>query len=340
MDKQYSLAFSEQTPSLFVLSSPLQVICAVEAIHKFRISEYRVILVLADDVRNGQVFALCSQCGIKYEIVNIPNISTGKIQLLKKQINKYKRVFIGDPRSISQLQVAYSICSNHSVFVMLDDGDDNIFMLMGYSFWKDKGWKDRLYALYFYSIIPIFRKINFGRYLFTIYSNIQTKKFSCVANTFEYFSQSLKSNNLQDGVFFVGTNHNRYCEPGNYPIEMVKKGLEEVFKELKNEYLEEPIYYIPHGRDTELFPEELCEKYGIIFKRPQKTVELMFIDLGITPKAVYGFTSTALYNIKLLFPKAEVYNVVFNVNHANLFIKQTEVISEYYKQQGIKEIRI
>ena len=63
-----NLAFKEGVPSLFILTSPLQVICALEAINKFKIKDYQVVLVLVDDVRNSQVFELCKQFGIHYEI--------------------------------------------------------------------------------------------------------------------------------------------------------------------------------------------------------------------------------------------------------------------------------
>ena len=268
-------AFAEIIPSLFILSSPLQVICAVEAIHKFKINDYRVILFLADDVRNAQVLELCNQCDINYEIWKC---QYNKFTPFQRRENKYKRVFIGDPRSIDQLHIAYSLCSDGAAFVMLDDGDDNIFMLKGYSFWNDKPLKKKLYVYLYYKVIPFIRGISFGRDLFTIYSNIPNKRFKCIENSFEYFSKSLSHQNPPEGVYFIGTNHNRYCEPGNYPLERVKKELERCLINLKVEYPQDNIYYIPHGRDTEKFPEKLCKEYGICFYKPSKTVELMFID--------------------------------------------------------------
>ena len=334
-------AFAEKTPSIFVISSPLQVICAIEAIKKYKIEAYKIILFLVDDIRNSQVFELCDQCNLNYDIVKVEDIRLGKISLpLKKRHSKYKRVFIGDPRSICQLYIAFENCSDGSVFVNMDDGDDNIFLLSGYSFTQDDTLHAKLFSYFYNTIVPFFRRIRLGVDFFTIYADIPTLKYKCQSNSFDFFSSTLKTGRKQEGVYFIGTNHNRFCEKENYSIDKVKATLETFFRLLKNKYPSEVIYYIPHGRDTASFPISLCDKYGIEYIKPSKTVELMFIDQGIAPKVVYGFTSTALYTLKLLFPSSSIFNVVLNVNHSNVFIKQIETVSDYYRQHGIEEVRI
>ena len=335
-----NLAFADGVPSIFILASPLQTICAVEAIKKYKIEDYKIILVLGNDIRNAQVYELLEKCGLVYEIQYDYDLVFNKLSVLKRRKNKYKRVYIGDPRSLFQVYVGLNNCSDNASFVMMDDGNDNIFMLKGYSFFEEINIRTRLSVFFYYRIVPLLRGISFGKDLFTIYSNIPNCRYRIESNNFEYFASFINTNSKSRGVYFIGTNHNRYCEPQNYPEERVAIHLEDILIKLKKEYPDEEIYYIPHGRDTATFPIELCRKYSIQYIRPSKTIELMFIDQGIRPKVVYGLTSTALYNIKLLFPEAVVVNVVFNVSHSNIFIKQNEVVSDYYRNQGIKEMRV
>lgn len=337
MLRKKDVAFAEGVPSLFILTSPLQTICAIEAIKKYKINIYKIILVLEEDIRNQQVFELLDKYGLEYEI---SNCIYKRFAVLRSRTNKYKRAFIGDPRDIRQIYNALIRCSDGACIVMMDDGDDNVFMLKGYSFFKAKNIRMRLSAYFYNKVAPFFRRITYGKDLFTIYSNIPNDNYHIEPNTFSYFSKCIGESARDFGVYFIGTNHNRFCEPQNYPLKDVIDGLEMILKKLKKDYPYDKIFYIPHGRDTASFPIDLCKKYDIQYQRPSKTVELMFIDQDIRPKVVYGFTSTALYNIKLLFPQTVTVNVVFNINRSNVFIHQTEVISEYYREQGIDEMRI
>ena len=95
---------------------------------------------------------------------------------------------------------------------------------------------------------------------------------------------------------------------------------------------------MPDGSDNHDLPNTLCEKYNVQYVRPKVTVELFLANLGYQPFYVLGYTSTALYNIKLLFPQTRIENVVFNVEATNDFIKQIEVVTDYYEHHGIKTI--
>lgn len=334
-------AFEIGTPSLFVLASPLQAICAIEAIHKFKIMDYKILLLVIDDIRNSQLYTLLDQMGYRYTIFKSTSVNTNwnRLKVLWPCRKGFRRVFIGDPRSFGQFILAYKYCLNGAKVVYLDDGDDNIFLLKGHKF-KPNRKLGYINLFYYYKFVPLTRRIDIGRYLYTIYADINNPYYICVANTFNFFSNNQSLTSSLKNVYFVGTNYSRYCESGNFPEELVKEGLERSLATIKNKYLNDNIIYIAHGRDVATFPIDICKKYGIKYFRPPKTVELMFLDLDIIPKAVYGFTSTALYNIKLLFPQSSVYNLTFEVNHTSFMIEQTKVITEYYRDHGIPEIKL
>ncbi len=334
-----NIAFSEGTPSLFIVTSPLQAICAIEAIYHFKIKDYQMILQLAEDIRNNQLFSLLKEYNINFSIVNIGFWKSSLLSLLPRR-NGYERVFIGNYRAIAHYMYAFLFCKDGASIVLLDDGDDNIFLLKGYNDSNYAHWKERCKLLYYRKIVPSLRRIKVGKYLFTIYADITNPKFNCVINKFSFFSKNKSHDFVNKGVFFIGTNYDIFCRSDNYPEEMVKNGLEKCFKQLKQDYVGEKVFYIPHGRDKTLFPRELCDLYEIEYVRPDKTVELMFLDLGIIPKVVCGFTSTALYNIKLLFPSTQIYNYTFDVKHNSIMVEQTKVISEYYREHNIQEISL
>ena len=242
-----NLAFAESIPSLFILTSPLQVICAIEAIKKYKIDIYKIILVLEEDIRNQQVFELLSNYGLEYEI---SNCTYKRFTVLKRRRNKYKRVFIGDPRDTRQIYNALIRCSDGANIVMMDDGDDNVFMLKGYSFVKTKSIRTRMSTFFYNKIATYLRGISYGKDLFTIYSNIPNDNYRIEPNKFDYFSKSIENIVKPYGVYFIGTNHNRFCEPQNYPLNDVVMGLETILIKLKKDYPDEKIFYIPHGRDT------------------------------------------------------------------------------------------
>ena len=125
--------FQQSTPSIFVVTSPFQALCAFNAIKAFEITDYRFYLALIEDIRNEQLFTLFQQQGIAYEVVNVEKLTkTDRLQFLLPHFSRYKRLFIGDARNISQYFIGLSKVSNGGCMVYLDDGNDNIFLLKGH----------------------------------------------------------------------------------------------------------------------------------------------------------------------------------------------------------------
>ena len=328
--------FQQSTPSIFVVTSPFQALCAFNASKAFEITDYHFYLALIEDIRNEQLFTLFQQQGIAYEVVNIENLTrSDRLQFLLPHFSKYKRLFIGDARNISQYFIGMSKVSNGGCMVYLDDGNDNIFLLKGHQPEVEK--RVQLFQSLFAWACKV-RGINNHNNIYTVYGDIPNPAFHIQQNDFQQVAHQQNHGDLRN-VFFIGTNYDRFCEPGNLPLDGVMHNLETTFKTLQEQYGDRhTIYYIPHGRDTHDLPKTLCKKYNVQYVRPKVTVELFLANLGYQPFYVLGYTSTALYNIKLLFPQTRIENVVFNVEAANDFIKQIEVVTDYYEHHGIKTI--
>ena len=286
--------------------------------------------------RNDQVLNICNKYNLSYDVKSNKMSKISKIWMLFS-IGKYKRAFIGDIRNRAQLFYTLMNLSFGAKCICLDDGTDNIFLFKdGYRSLPSINHK---LVFFIVRIACLMRKTTIGKVFFTIYDDIKNDYFIRFPNRFEYISKTIKNNRKESGcVYFIGTNNSVFCSQDNYPVDLVKRGLRNVLAEIKTKYPNQIIIYIPHGRDNAEFPTRICDDLGILIVRPKTTIELMLLETESIPVAIYGFTSTALYNIKLLFPQVEIYNIVFNVQKTNGFIKQMKVVSEYYREHGVNQI--
>ncbi len=331
--------FQEGVSSVFIVNTPLQVICAVEAINRFKIKKYKILLPLPEnEVRNDQTINVCKKFNLFYSVVpsNIKGLKW--FGVFNKSRELYDRAFIGDLRSLYMYVIAAKNIKNHAPIISLDDGNDTIFLLKG-EVLRYPTFKARLVKQLVLLQIKL-RGITVGHDLFTIYGDIDNHNYRCENNTLKTVSILASSSKRYSGICFVGTNYSRFCSPENYPLEIVKSGLDRILGELRNNNPVEKIVYIPHGRDVAEFPNEICNKYNIEIIRPLTNIEVMLLEADVIPHSIYGFTSTALYNIKVLLPKIDVYNVTFEVGHNNQFIDQVKVVSDYYSSHGIVEIKL
>lgn len=164
--------FIDSTPSIFLVCSPLQAMCAINAIKEFKIHIYKFILVLVKDKRNQQLFTLLAQYHIQYEIIY--SFQLGKFEkynIFKANNEGYKRAFIGDMRSLMMHTIAFKKLQNNSDIVYLDDGNDTISLLKGMKYSPNGVYEKIRYKFIkkYFAIIGKSRKITFGKFLYTIY---------------------------------------------------------------------------------------------------------------------------------------------------------------------------
>lgn len=332
--------FIDSTPSIFLVCSPLQAMCAINAIKEFKIHIYKFILVLVKDKRNQQLFTLLAQYHIQYEIIY--SFQLGKFEkynIIKANNEGYKRAFIGDMRSLMMHTIAFKNLQNNSDIVYLDDGNDTISLLKGMQY-SPKGVYEKIryeFIKKYFAIIGKSRKITFGKFLYTIY-DIPNDNYVIRLNNLDTFIKE-KDSCAQNGIYIIGTNFSMYCQEGFVSKDVCKQQMEKLFCCLTSDNKDTTIYYIPHGRDIETFPKELCRKYSVIYHPVDISVELYMKDLEQVPLEIYGYTSSALVNLKMMFPTTRIVDMVFDVVTKSRKGDEIKLISDYYKTIGIQQLR-
>lgn len=332
---KYRNPFSQAVPSVFVVCSPFQALCALNAIKVFNIREYKFILSITEDIRNQQIFNLLESNNIKYLIYDISKgISNyDKLLILKSRDVRYCRAFIGDPRNILMYYIALNEISGNGAIVFLDDGNDNIFLLKGSKPEQPLAYKMQ-YKYIEYACA--WRSISLNN-LYTVYGDILNRKYNIKINRLELLSEISNYNSGTKDIYIIGTNHSMYCGPLHISEKTVENNLTYLFSHLKNKYgTDHRVVYVTHGRDKADFPVKLCKRFNVEFVRPKVSVELLILGLKLQPFLVCAYTSTALYNIKLFCPDTNIVDIQFSFKDDTRPRKQIKVISDYYSQHGIE----
>ena len=319
-------------PAVFCLSgSPFQALCMIEAIQAFEITDYRVLLCLSENElpRRRHLIALLDRYHISYEIESV-NFRITKLERLKALLpnrNKYKMAFIGDCNNELLIFKAFRYVSDGGTLVYLDDGIATIQFFNG-MFQLSK--KLRPY----YELMSKIRRIDFDRYFYTVYEDLEDKKHIPIINKFNFLALQQKSKLHVRGIYIIGTCIKDYCDFECVPIKQFTETLHLLMQELKRQHPEEPIVYVPHGRETMMEElKKMCRNEGVELRCSEITVEMMLLEEKERPKAVYGFTSSALYNIKRIFPEIDAFNITFTGNTPKTNGK--EITSQYYAKFGI-----
>ena len=333
--------FDKYTPSVFAICSPFQALCAIAAIKQFEIEDYKMIALLPrDDVRNMQVESVLHFFDIEYTTISPSNCLETlfyKYRPLVKRNNKFKRLFIGDFRTLMNYSIGCGYVSDYADVVYLDDGLVTVSLLRGRN--KELVSSKSLKLIDKYSKR---RRLVFFKNFCTIYNDIPNSHYRIEELQLHLlFSGRANSNQSNKNVYIVGTNLKSYCGTLRISEEEFLSTLENVMISLKKEYPEEKIIYIPHGAEKKEYAQQLCLKHSVLFLKPQTTVELELLTSANPPKAIYGFTSTALLTLKKIFPEAKVVNMVFdNIKVDNPFVADLLDSSRYYSQNAIEWLSV
>lgn len=335
--------FDKFVPSVFVISSPFQALCAIAAIRQLEITDYKMALYIPrNDPRNGQIIKLLKDNDIEYTLYRkhrcFNSVLSYRFRLgaIYRRNNHYLRLYVGDFRNYMQLYIGANYVSDGSSLIYLDDGNVTIALLKNQISNPFHG----LNKL-FITLISKHRNITTFRNLMTIYDDIPNEKYSIFALQLSYAIRDNK-NEMSDrmrGVYIVGTNIKKFCKPLGYKYNDFIKKLDEIMKRLCSEYPNEPVIYIPHGRDTSEYAQDICHRYGCQFRRADVMIELELLQQPYSPLAIFGFTSSALYNLKKIYPDIRVVNILFDGDENNEHYKEYLMISKFYEQNGIELIK-
>ena len=319
-------------PTIFCLSgSPFQALCMIEAIHAFEIDDYFVLLCLSENElpRLTQLVSLLNKYHIAYEIdsVNFLITKTERLKALLPKRNKYKVAFIGDCNNELLIFKAFRYVSDGGTLIYLDDGIATIQFFHG-MFQLSR--KLRPY----YEVMSKIRRIDFDRFFYTVYEGLKDNRHIPIINKFHFLALKQMSKSAIKGIYIIGTCIKDYCDFECIPIERFTETLRTLMHDLRTQHPEEPVVYVPHGRETMMEElKQMCHDEDVELRYSEITVEIMLLKEKERPKAVYGYTSSALYNIKRIFPETEVFNITFTGNAPKTNGK--EITSQYYEKFGI-----
>lgn len=319
-------------PAIFCLSgSSFQALCMIEAIHAFEITDYRVLLCLSENEipRKGQIITLLEKYHIAYEIesVNFKITKTERFKALLPNRNKYKVAFIGDCNNELLIFKAFRYVSDGGTLVYLDDGIATIQFFNGMFQLSNK-------LRPYYELICKIRRIDFDKYFYTVYEDLKDERHIPIINNFQSLALQQKSKSTVKGIYIIGTCIKDYCDFECVPVEEFMIVLQRLMHELRTLHPDEPVVYVPHGRETMMAElETMCQEEKVELRMSKISVEMMLLEEKDYPKAVYGFTSSALYNIKKLFPNTDTCNITFTGNTPKTNGK--EITSQYYAKFGI-----
>lgn len=328
--------FEKKIPSVFAIASPLQVLCATAVINQLEISDYKIVVCYEEgDLRNSQMWSVLDYFGMHERVtmkISRFNLLKYKIRSLLHHNNQYKRLFIGDFHGYLDFILGCSFVSDNSKVVYLDDGTSTISL-----FNNVLPEPMRPDMARFLNKVSRKRNIEIHKNFLTIYKGLKNENYNSSELDLKLALANInKSAHKAKGIFIIGTNVSRYCEPLGVPEDIFVEGLDNLIGRLKVSFPNTPIVYIPHGRDASIYAINICNKYGCEFRRPQMMVELELLDQNLFPDQVYGFTSAALFNIKQMFPQSKVVNILFKGSDTNESYREYLMITNYYLQNGIE----
>ena len=318
---------------LFFVNTPFQALCAIEAIKHFSIENYSLyVSYFANENRLEQIDVVLSLFDVPYKSFCLKKSSFLNFMLKCSFKKKYEIAFVGDFYTV--LFSCFSVISlkTKGEIVYMDDGNSTIDIFKGaLAPLKTGGMFQKLRNLVKW--IGKKKGIEVEKYFFSIFPDIPNKKYQVIENDFSHIRSLYATMNTQSLSLFVGTVTEDFCEENHLTKEQYHNVLDNILDRAHKEA--GGLVYIPHGRDRDETTVELCKKYNIEYRKLDVCVELYILQNGITPDFIYGFSSSALYSLKLMFPEAQVYNARIVSSNPS---REYEDIAAYYQKHDIRNL--
>lgn len=321
---------------LFVIGSPFQALCAVEAIREFNIKNFSIIcLEYWNDNRRTQVKNILDAYKLEFE-QKVLSRCTFVSFFLKSFFHKpkYDIAFVGDIYAYDFRILALSKISRNSQIIFMDDGNTTIDILNGISHLRTRIFPIRLYLE---NIIRYVKNIPKEVSFYTIFDDIDTRNYKVFSNSLSHLDifGNNKYNKERIG-YFLGTNPAGYRQLYGISTEDYRCMVQNLLLEMKN--IVGTLIYVPHGRDYNDEMESFCLSNGIQYKKLGVCIEYYLLSISDNIFLVAGFTSTALFTIKKVFPNCDVRNYILNKETS--LSSEIKRVSDYYSKKGIENFFI
>lgn len=314
--------------ALFIVDSPFQCLCMIEAIDYFNLIDFDIIVTYSNNFSIEKVDRLLKQHGFIYETLWLSHLLKDTIPFFFKKHKHYKRIFIGNFASPHSYAVAVLHATTKAELCYLDDGNQ---ALVAFSKTPPMRKPNRKVDIFmsFISLLHRIKRIGKDSF-FTIY-DVESKKYNIIHNPLNTLRRSTVAK--PKGVYIIGTKSSGFdFRDADYITYL--RCIKEKFGKGQT------VYYCPHRQDTNnnmIF--EFCEEIGIEVFNTEISVEMDFIKREIYPDTVLGFGSNALYVLHKIFPQTVCLSIVFHTtsDYSNTVY---DIIRMRMKQSGIGTINV
>ncbi|PCE67635.1 glycosyltransferase 52 family protein [Salinivibrio sp. YCSC6] len=327
--------------NLFLVTSPFQYLCALEAKKHYQTKNNVLFLVnqssslgieQQEKIFNPRDWDYVITTTRKNRTINIPR-AIKEIKNISKG-NHIDTFFYGEYNAWRTKLVAENFYINKDVY--FDDGTLTINELHEFiepqeTYSRSRPLQDFLLKLY--GCKPTTKSLpRENLELFTIF-DLNSNVVNIEKNTFRHLKARYNHNNLfseHAPVGFIGQG-----AVGHKGGQSVSSYIDRVSQFSKGH--EKGIIYFPHRTESQEVSEKIASIKNLTYHRSTLPLELELIDKKIQLSCLYGMNSTAQYTAKVFYPKMPIYNLI---PHNEKLSPRNERIRLLYKASGIKELLI
>lgn len=293
--------------TLFIVNSPFQCLCMLEAISVFKIEKYEVLVVYSDTFSIDKIHTLLEEFSINYSVKKVAHIVYDFIPLFLQKHNKFDSIFIGDYYE-PFLEILGKIYAKKKYeLYYLDDG---IQALTLFSSYPRKRFKEKKVKIVWniYDRCLSWKRCQKYNY-FTIY-NVVSDRMTIIHHNLSFLSQKHKL--TTSGVYIIGTNSSTVVFSDKNYFDY----LDALLIYIKKRWPQEMVYYCPHRRDKNNdVNRNWCNKNSVIYFETAVSVEFDFTKNGLYPISVIGFTSNALFTLKAIYPNSNICTIDYRLQN-------------------------
>ena len=317
--------------NIFIVSSPLQLMNAIEATNYFKTNNNILLLLYTDNtkvvnqmkkivhfVQWEKIISLLlpqkiiDKVTFTYDINNyFKNIDTSKID----------KIFVGEYRS-DHVNHIVNFFKNKNIYLL----DDGLAQVSYHKEISNESFKVKIKRLIYSLLLYKLAKIKY-----TFFTIFDIKNEKVIKNRYGFFKKYIQDKEVGNSVYFIGQ---PLVELNIINEDDYKKELSKII----NFYSNKKFIYILHRREDEKRTKKLSIELNFEYKVFDNLIELEMITSKIVPSDFATFYSTAIVTLPSFI--SEVEYRVFRTKNEMIHQKFVENISNTYKELKKMDLRI
>lgn len=320
--------------TLFIIKSPFQAMCALEAISDFNLEGRYDMILMKDNHNKDMASAFLRDKGIVVEEVDERPKTKQLLSLLSSYKKKYDTCFVGNYYSYNMYCLALYTLKRGGRIKYLDDGTATLSLFLDKPFprWFLRNeFLRRLKLRLDYIMLDIKRQLyGITQSLYTMY-DVDSNNWHIEKNQLTSLKSEIGRD--QSGIYIIGTRSSYHFNREDY-IHLLDRSVEYALSLFPGQ----TVYYCPHRADDYHF-DDFFEGKGINIFHTKVSVEIDFISQQVNPAMIIGYGSTALLTMRKIYPKANITSVEIETKATSVYEgyrRLAKRINEYYRSAGIE----